>query len=320
MPERHVQKLKNDTGLDLEFFFGDTPSAAQATDPTNVRQPQGSWAMTGPHPFTTHGRQKKTDLLLHPQAEASAYPSSTEFTSALIQLRSNLHSLTLQNAPLAQELCEAIEQLTQLTHLDLSTSEKVYTSAGDRVGGVERPDSATWSKWRHQSSTHGTQHVALPNAMLHCTRLEVSKMSGLQRLSVRGQQGLPWAALETMTRLKALTALDIAHSIDMPNTALYQVCSRGRALLPQCMHMPPSALLPCVVSRWRSPAHALRLWTAHGGNEPSTSAVLLCICISVVLKLTHGARARLRACSRNGRAAVPCCLRPLRTPCMRGRS
>jgi len=50
MPERHVQKLKNDTGLDLEFFFGDSP------DPTQVQPPQ-------PHPpeCSTRPRAMRSD-------------------------------------------------------------------------------------------------------------------------------------------------------------------------------------------------------------------------------------------------------------------
>eukprot|EP00892_Ulva_mutabilis_P012464 jgi/Ulvmu1/9590/UM054_0020.1 len=250
-PQRHVQQPTNAADLDLDFFFGDTPSPADMVAATNLPPETSQLALS--RTSRKFVRPQQADPQLKPQSASGAYPSPQEFASALVHLTPSLQSLTLQNAPLTPHLCDTIEQLAQLTHLDLSTSEKVYAGAGDAVGGVQRPDGEAWAKWRHQGSTHEAKHVALPDALLHCTRLAISKLQGLQRLSVRGQQGLPWAAIESMTQLRGLSALDIARCIDMPNTALYQIfaglpglrhldASFGNAHMWASIALPPSHL------------------------------------------------------------------------------
>lgn len=214
----------NATDLDLDYFFGETPSP----DITSQENPEfiptpSTHPLSPPPPLNTTAAAAQPSANLQKPRQATAYPHQTTFTSALVALAPSLRSLTLQNAPLTPPLCAALAQLTHLTHLDVSASEKVFTAAGGRAETVRRPDCETWAAWRHQGSTHQTQHVALPHALRHCTALHLSRLQGLQQLSVRGQQGLPWSAIESVTALTALTALDVAHCIDMPNTAIYQV-------------------------------------------------------------------------------------------------
>lgn len=220
----------NATNLDLDYFFGDTPGPEATSEPPadNTQPPTTPQAATPntskpPPPQSIHNNYPP-----HQSPPAASYPREPAFSAALTALSPLLRSLTLQNAPLSDALCATIERLTLLTHLDISASEKVYAVAGGRMESVRRPDCEAWAKWRFQGSTHQTQRVTLPDALRHCTALALSRLPHLQQLSVRGQQGLPWAAIESLTDLRALTALDVAHCIDMPNTALYQVCCRKR--------------------------------------------------------------------------------------------
>lgn len=160
---------------------------------------------------------------LKPQVAMAGHACRPQFLSALTSLSATLRSLTFQNAPLSWQLCEAIAQLQQLTHLDMSSSRMLTMSSDTEMPAGPRPDCRAWCRWHVQGSMHPVPQCPLPCTILFCGSLSLGNLKALRELSVRGQAGIQPQAVDMLTQLKSLTALDLAHSARFGEYTLLQV-------------------------------------------------------------------------------------------------